>query len=248
MPAADDDAPTTGSPTALARYTRIKAAIGHRVANMARAVRARWKLEAAVAAVAAVAAGLYALPWDALRPWQQGLGAIVGFLALAGAALLNYALMRRRDTRLLAEEADRIRGALHSEIGWMRHESRNALMHINARFSPEQLGHPRNLRQMRVSRLGVLDAYMDQLHKLTPTEARAVLQAYNVVARTNANIERLAQTSEDGDLSRTAAGHSAFDMLNDRQLQYALDSARRSLVPGSPLTGAFSHETGHHPS
>jgi hypothetical protein len=119
MAAADDESPTTASPTALTRYTRVKAALGDRLVGMGHPVRARWKVETAVVAVAAVAAGLYWLPWDALRPWQQGLGAIVGSIALAGAALLNYWLQRQRDDQILAAKRRRIIEFLREECHWV---------------------------------------------------------------------------------------------------------------------------------
>ena len=58
--------------------------------------------------------------WESLRQWQQAIGAGVGFLALAVAALFNAHLNRRRDDRLQHEERRIVARSLLSEIVAMR--------------------------------------------------------------------------------------------------------------------------------
>jgi hypothetical protein len=60
--------------------------------------------------------GIYA----ELRSWQQGLAALLGFIALMSAAVWNFHLNRRRDAALRAEEANSVAVALYGEIALLR--------------------------------------------------------------------------------------------------------------------------------
>jgi hypothetical protein len=60
--------------------------------------------------------GLYA----ELKNWQQGLAALIGFIALMSAALWNFRLNRRRDAALRAEETNSVAVALYGEIALLR--------------------------------------------------------------------------------------------------------------------------------
>jgi len=59
---------------------------------------------------------------EELKSWQQGIGALSGFLALMLAALFNYRLNRRRDQALRKEEALSIVVGLYGEIILLRKE------------------------------------------------------------------------------------------------------------------------------
>ena len=67
-----------------------------------------------------------AQPWLCLyaeaKQWQTGIGALLGFLALMGAALFNFYLNRRRDARLQREEMVSVAAALYGEILLLRKE------------------------------------------------------------------------------------------------------------------------------
>ena len=57
-----------------------------------------------------------------LKAWQAGLGAIIGFAALAGAAWYNFHLNRKRDRQLREAEARSVAAAIYSEIIPLRDE------------------------------------------------------------------------------------------------------------------------------
>lgn len=51
-----------------------------------------------------------------LKAWQTGLGAVIGFVALAGAAWYNFRLNRERDRQLREGEARSVAAAIYGEI------------------------------------------------------------------------------------------------------------------------------------
>ncbi len=54
------------------------------------------------------------------KTWQQGIGALVGFLGLMSAALWNFKLNRRRDAALREEEMKSVAAALYGEMRLLR--------------------------------------------------------------------------------------------------------------------------------
>jgi hypothetical protein len=54
------------------------------------------------------------------KTWQQGIGALMGFVALMTAALWNFKLNRRRDAALREEELRSVVAALYGEIRLLR--------------------------------------------------------------------------------------------------------------------------------
>lgn len=54
--------------------------------------------------------------WGVLQQWQQAIGALIGFLALAAAALFNAHLNRRRDDRLKRDESALLALSLVAEV------------------------------------------------------------------------------------------------------------------------------------
>lgn len=54
------------------------------------------------------------------KTWQQGIGALLGFLGLMIAALFNFKLNRRRDARLREEEMKAVAAALYGEMRLLR--------------------------------------------------------------------------------------------------------------------------------
>jgi hypothetical protein len=72
--------------------------------------------------------------YEELKTWQQGVGALIGFVALMGAAWWNFHLNRRRDAALRNEEARAILAALYGEI---------VVLYVNKRrFGPVFVGVP----------------------------------------------------------------------------------------------------------
>jgi hypothetical protein len=60
--------------------------------------------------------------YEELKGWQNGIGSLLGFLALMVAALWNFRLNRRRDAALRDEEALSVAAALYGEIILLRKE------------------------------------------------------------------------------------------------------------------------------
>jgi hypothetical protein len=60
--------------------------------------------------------------YEELKGWQAGIGSILGFFALMVAALWNFHLNRRRDSRLRTDEALSVAAALYGEILLLRRE------------------------------------------------------------------------------------------------------------------------------
>lgn len=54
------------------------------------------------------------------KTWQQGIGALLGFLGLMVAALYNFRLNRRRDAALREEEMKAVAAALYGEMRVLR--------------------------------------------------------------------------------------------------------------------------------
>lgn len=54
--------------------------------------------------------------WEILQGWQQAIGAIVGFVALAMAALFNAHLNRKRDDRLQGRDGMLLARSLQAEV------------------------------------------------------------------------------------------------------------------------------------
>jgi hypothetical protein len=53
---------------------------------------------------------------EAIRVWQQGIAALIGFAGLIGAALYNFHLNRTRDRDLREEEVNAVCSGLYGEI------------------------------------------------------------------------------------------------------------------------------------
>lgn len=54
--------------------------------------------------------------WEILQGWQQAIGAVVGFIALATAALFNAHLNRKRDDRLQGLDGRLLARSLQAEV------------------------------------------------------------------------------------------------------------------------------------
>ena len=57
-----------------------------------------------------------------LKAWQTGLGAVIGFVTLAGVAWYNFHLNRKRDHQLRESEARSVAAAIYGEIIPLRDE------------------------------------------------------------------------------------------------------------------------------
>jgi hypothetical protein len=55
-----------------------------------------------------------------LKTWQQGIAALIGFVALITAALWNFRLNRKRDAAFRREEAHAVAAALYGEMRLLR--------------------------------------------------------------------------------------------------------------------------------
>jgi len=73
--------------------------------------------------------------YEELKGWQQGIAAILGFLALMAAALWNFRLNRRRDAHLRSEETSSIAAAIYGEIILLRKEAAQMARIVARRYA-----------------------------------------------------------------------------------------------------------------
>jgi hypothetical protein len=76
--------------------------------------------------------------YSELKTWQQGLAALVGFIALISAAMWNFHLNRRRDAELRLDEVRAILAALYGEIIVLREQLARTARVISTYESNEQ--------------------------------------------------------------------------------------------------------------
>lgn len=70
-----------------------------------------------------------------IKSWQQGIAALLGFFALMAAALFNYHLNRRRDSRLRSDEALSIALGLYCEILLLQRELARVAAHLSRQIA-----------------------------------------------------------------------------------------------------------------
>lgn len=129
--------------------------------------------------------------WDAIHQWQQAIGAIIGFLALAAAALFNAYLNRKRDDRLRKTDAKLIACALRSEVQGIVMQLR-AINRFNKNVPVKTpLDAARKLKTITLPVATVYPQIVMKIGLLSPEVAEIVMQFYEVLAalRRSLNIE-----------------------------------------------------------
>ena len=69
-----------------------------------------------------------------LKSWQSAIGSVLGFVALATGALINYNLNRKRDRVLRCEEATAVATALYGEMVEMSNDIAKLLRAVSATY------------------------------------------------------------------------------------------------------------------
>lgn len=206
----------------LDRYQDFKIDARASLRQIGRAVRNRWKFETAVVALALLAAsGIWLVPWptlQTLKSWQQGIGALVGFVALAGAALINYALMRRRDARLRREYADGLRVALIGELHHLERRLREDRRWAQVDHTPADHDKPPNAYDrakvwLTDTETPLYESMRDRLDRLTPLECRDVVAAYKILERNRAKIRDALDDGRDCQILQTMKASEPIDLI-----------------------------------
>ena len=210
----------------LAKRNAARKEMGPRVRELWRV----WSPECTLGLVIFTAFAIWTIPLpdsETLRDWQQAIGAVIGFLALAGAALLNYSLMRRRDSRLAQENAQRIRRALLSELENTRGDLQFKSEWL--RSGSSEMGKSDNLQQMKIGRFDVFDNLVDRIDVLTPDECKSLVDTHHTIMRINKSLEWLAGNLDKSKMNSGEVTQNVKVLVESTDIENKLDETIRTL-------------------
>ncbi|WP_143006210.1 hypothetical protein [Limimonas halophila] len=132
--------------------------------------------------------------------WQQAIGAVIGFLGLAAAALLNAKFERQRDDRNDAKHADAIRQVFMAELFRLQEMERNIYdpgLDIDKENTPIE-EYRRRLQEaisewLRNLNTPIYKQYQDRLDSLSAIECKYVLEFYNFLEKARRSVNECKQ-------------------------------------------------------
>jgi len=162
--------------------------------------------------------------WDALRQWQHAIGALIGFLALAAAALFNAHLSRRRDDRLQEAESDLLARSLKAEVKGIVSQLQSVQRFNESTQVKTPLDAARKLKSITILTPTIYPQVVMKIGLLAPEVAEIVTNFYGILAGLEHSLD-----VRMPDLEPVRGEEGWFTIAGAENIELALHKADRTI-------------------